>query len=125
MYLTINEENYEMSTKLIVAKKIESKFKLTIMQIFQKLDSAMIDELLDMVLITISKENDQALRTAIFETLDYLDLFAYVQEVIVRIMFSGTPEQNEKKLQKLQGDEVMKDSIREILGMNSPSTGSN
>lgn len=125
MYLTINDAKYEMSTKLIVAKKIESKFKLTIMQIFQKLDSAMIDELLDMVLITIAKENDTALRNDIFETLDYLDLFAYVQEVIVRIMFSGTPEQNEKKLQKLQGDEAMKNSIREILGMDSASIGNN
>ncbi|MPW25946.1 hypothetical protein GC105_09100 [Alkalibaculum sp. M08DMB] len=119
MYLEVDEQQFELHSKLGVAKKIEKRFKSTIGQIFGKLDVAEIDELIDILAIATQKEGEELkeFKNLVIDNFDYGDLNIAVQDYIIELQFSGTPEQNEKKLQKLQLPENQKNEIRKALGL--------
>lgn len=121
MYITAGENSFELSTKLGTAAALELKFKLPIMQIFEKIDVAEIPELSDILAISAGKINDKDFRAALFENWDYLDLQLAVQELIARLMFSGTTEQIEAKLGKFPASVAQKNVIRGLLGIPIPS----
>ena len=118
MFVKINEKEYELSTKLGTAMLIEKKFKIPVKDIFEKLSIATTEELIAMVEIA-AKQADKTvdIATELINNYDYLDLFILVQELVVKIMFAGTAEQNEAKLSKLKFDEEAKNAIRELLGL--------
>lgn len=138
MFITIESNLYKLSTTLGVTREIEKKYKIPVMQIFPKLGEALTDELVDIVCIAAGKVDakngeNKDFRQAIFNEWDYTDLLSVVQELVARLMFSGTPEQNEIKLAKFPGSEELKNVLRGFLGMPIPqqspesaeSTGSN
>lgn len=122
MWIKVGEEQYELSTKLGVGRKIEDRFKIPIGQLFGKLTEAQSSELVDIVCIAAGKDDnrkpeDQTFKKAIYEEWDFSDLYGAVQELVVRLMFSGTPEQNETKLERFPVTEAQKNAIRRLLGM--------
>jgi len=120
MFIQIGEKEYELSTKLGTAMAIERRFKIPVIQLFEKLNEATIDELVTIVEIAAKKTDDKTFRTEMLEHYDYLDLFHTVQGIVVRLMFSGTVEENEAKLAKYPASDEQKNVIRGLLGMPIP-----
>jgi hypothetical protein len=120
MYITVGENTYELSTKLGTVKKIEDAFGIPMNQLFGKIGEATSTELIKMIALA-AKGDAPTIKKQIEEEWDYLDLFERVQELILRTMFAGTPEQNEKKLAKFPAGEDQKNEIRALLGMPIPT----
>ena len=74
MFININENEYELSTKLGISVKIEKKFRLPLTQVFDKIASAEIDELVDILAISANKLNDKDFKAEILDNWDYVDL---------------------------------------------------
>ena len=121
MYITVNGVNYELSTKLGTGKKIEARFKKSISEIFGELGSALSDELLDMILIAAGKTGDKAFVAEIDENWDFSDLFGAGQELVANLMYSGTPEQVEAKIEKHAGSDEQKNALRKLLRLPNPA----
>ena len=121
MYITVGETEYELSTKLGIGKKIEEKFKLPIGKIFDNLSNALTEELVAIITIAADKVSDAAFRTVVYDNWDYSALYGAVQELVVKLMYSGTPEQNEAKIVKTAASEAQKNALREALGIPIPT----
>ena len=121
MFININGNEHELSTKLGISVKIEKKFRLPLTQVFEKIASAEIDELVDILAISANKLNDKDFKTEILENWDYVDLQSAVQELLARLMFSGDSEDVEEKIEKYPVGENQKNLIRRMLGI-SPKT---
>ena len=121
MFININVNEHELSTKLGISVKIEKKFRLPLTQVFEKIASAEIDELVDILAISANKLNDKDFKTEILENWDYVDLQSAVQELLARLMFSGDSEEVEEKIEKYPVGENQKNLIRRMLGI-SPKT---
>lgn len=121
MFININGNEHELSTKLGISVKIEKKFRLPLTQVFEKIASAEIDELVDILAISANKLNDKDFKTEILENWDYVDLQSAVQELLARLMFSGDSEEVEEKIEKYPVGENQKNLIRRMLGI-SPKT---
>ena len=72
MFININGKEYELSTKLGISIKIEKKFKLPLTQVFEKIASAEIDELVDILAISANKLNDKDFKSEILDNWDFL-----------------------------------------------------
>ena len=123
MFININGNEYELSTKLGISVKIEKKFRLPLTQVFEKIASAEIDELVDILAISANKLNDKDFKTEILDNWDYVDLQSAVQELLARLMFSGDSTEVEEKIEKYPVGENQKNLIRRMLGI-SPKTSS-
>ena len=123
MFININGKEYELSTKLGISIKIEKKFKLPLTQVFEKIASAEIDELVDILAISANKLNDKDFKSEILDNWDYTDLQTNVQELLARLMFSGDSEEVEEKIKKYPVGENQKNLIRRMLGI-LPETSS-
>ena len=121
MFININGNEHELSTKLGISVKIEKKFRLPLTQVFEKIASAEIDELVDILAISAHKLNDKDFKTEILDKWDYVDLQSAVQELLARLMFSGDSEEVEEKIEKYPVGENQKNLIRRMLGI-SPKT---
>ena len=121
MIINVNENKYELSTKLGISVKIEKKFRLPLTQVFEKIASAEIDELVDILPISANKLNDKDFKTEILDNWDYVDLQSAVQELLARLMFSGDSTEVEEKIEKYPVGENQKNLIRRMLGI-SPKT---
>ena len=123
MFININGKEYELSTKLGISIKIEKKFRLPLTQVFEKIASAEIDELVDILAISANKLNDKDFKSEILDNWDYTDLQTNVQELLARLMFSGDSEEVEEKIKKYPVGENQKNLIRIMLGI-LPETSS-
>ena len=121
MFININGNEHELSTKLGISVKIEKKFRLPLTQVFEKIASAEIDELVDILAISANKLNDKDFKTEILDNWDYVDLQSAVQELLARLMFSGDSTEVEEKIEKYPVGENQKNLIRRMLGI-SPKT---
>lgn len=121
MFINIGGAEYELSSKLGVAMSIERKFKMPLGQVFEKLETAEIPELVSILAIAAAKTGDAAFTAGIEENWDYLDLQLAVQELLTKLMFSGTPEQIEAKIEKYPVPENQKNAMREWLGIPTPA----
>lgn len=121
MFIIIGDTEYELSTKLGTAVKIEQKFKVPLMAIFDRLDTAEIPELISILAIAAGSTGDREFVEAVQDNWDYTDLQSAVQELITRLMFSGDAATVEAKLAKFPADESQKNAIRELLGMEIPA----
>lgn len=123
MFININGKKYELSTKLGISIKIEKKFRLPLTQVFEKIASSEIDELVDILAISANKLNDKDFKSEILDNWDYTDLQTNVQELLARLMFSGDSEEVEEKIKKYPVGENQKNLIRRMLGI-LPETSS-
>lgn len=117
MFITIRTNEYELATKLGTSIKLEQKFKLPLMEIFNNVERAEITELISILAISANKANDGDFKIEIAENWDYTDLQDAVQELLTRLMFSGSDEQNENKIDKFPVGEQQKNAFREMLGL--------
>ena len=117
MFITVGTEEYELSTKLRVSKDIEKKFQMSFLEIFEKITRAEIHELLSILAIAAGKTGDASFYADIENEWDYMELLDTVQRLIAKLMYSGTPEQVEVKLDKHPGGEPEKNFIRGMLGL--------
>ncbi|MDE5946340.1 MAG: hypothetical protein K2G63_03390 [Oscillospiraceae bacterium] len=118
MFIKINGNEYELSTKLGISVKIEKKFKLPLTQVLEKISSAEINELVDIVTISANKINDGNFKKEILDNWDYTDLQSAVQELLARLMFSGDDEEVKTKIEKYPVGEKQKNLIRRMLGIS-------
>jgi len=117
MFITVGTNDYELKTKLGTSIKLEDKFKMPLTQMLANISNAEIPEVIDILAIAADKLKDKDFRDALTENWDYSDLQAAVQELFVRLMFSGTDEQIEKKIDKHPASEDQKNAFREMLGL--------
>lgn len=117
MLIEINGQSFELSTKLRAIQKIENEFKAGVDSIFQMLGSARTSELVRIIQLAAQKDDEPAVKEGILEHWDYMDLVMAVSELLINMLFSGTPEQKEKKLDRFPADEESKNEIREMLGL--------
>ncbi|HZK22181.1 MAG TPA: hypothetical protein VFC76_07915 [Oscillospiraceae bacterium] len=121
MFITVGTNDYELATKLGASIKLEQKFKLPLMEIFSNVERAEITELLSILAIASVKANDKdfvkEFKDDLTDSWDYTDLQNAVQELLTRLMFSGSDEQNEKKIDKFPVGEQQKNAFREMLGL--------
>lgn len=126
VYKTIGETEYDFTTKLGLAVSLERKFGMSLARLFEHVAAATIPELISILSLSSGNPNNQALDKDIQENWGYIDLQNGVQEILTRLMFSGTPEEIEVKIEKYPAPEEQKNAIREMLGLpTSPkeSTG--
>ena len=121
MFITVGTNDYELATKLGTSIKLEQKFKLPLMEIFSNVERAEITELLSILAIASANANDKdfvkEFKDDLTDKWDYTDLQNAVQELLTRLMFSGSDEQNEKKIDKFPVGEEQKNAFRELLGL--------
>lgn len=121
MFIEVGTNTYELKTKLGTSIKLEDKFKMPLMDIFSNVEKAEITELLSILAIASVNADDKDFVKKFKEDLtdnwDYTDLQNAVQELLTRLMFSGSDEQNEKKIDKFPVGEEQKNAFREMLGL--------
>lgn len=128
MLINANGAEYELKTTLGVTKKIEEYFAaiakgsktrpLSIMEIFSNVSSASVDELLVILGCGIADKAERAKFTAdVLDGMDYMDLQMSVQQMLARLLFSGSPEQQEEKISKYPVDEQQKNAMRGFLDL--------
>ncbi len=122
MEITIGKKRYKLKTCLGVAVALEKKFKLPLAQIAQKVDKADIMELLAIIEAAADAECRENIEAEAMEYWDYSDVQVVTNELLLRLMFSGTPEEVERKLSKHPGTDSQKNEIREALGLPIPNT---
>ena len=123
MILKVGSVDYELSTKLAVAQKIEAKYKAPFSTVFDRLMEAEISELLDIFAIAVRPETEKEnLREDILEMMDYTEIQTAAQEFAIKVTFNGTPEQLDRKLQAFPADEETKKGIRGMLGLPAKQT---
>ncbi len=115
MDMTINGTDYEISTKLRVVEAIEQKFRCPFSEMFGRVQTGEVKELIDILSAGVPAEKRQDLKADIEEAWDYMELTMAVNDFCIKAMFSGTPEQIEKKLENFPADEQGKNAIRELL----------
>lgn len=113
----INGTIYEVSTKLGVVRAVEQKFHCPFSEVFDKLQTGEVDELIFILAAGVPADQRQDIRADIEAAWDYMELNLAAQEFCLKAMFSGTPEQIEKKLAQFPADDNGKNSIRELLGI--------
>lgn len=128
MFITLGDTEYELKNTLGVAERIETKFKKPLTEILAYVEAAVIPELITIIAIAAGMTGDAKLPEDIKDNWDYIELQTAVQELLARMMFSGTPEQVETKIEKFPGGEDAKNAIRGLLGIPipvqpTPSTG--
>lgn len=118
MNITVNGKSYELKTKLGVAVAIEKAFGISLMHIMQKFDrDADIDELIKIISLAADVSERDQITKDILDCWDFSDLRLAVNELLLRISFSGTPEEIEQKIDKRGVGEPEKNTIREMLGL--------
>lgn len=121
MFITVGNNTYDLQTKLGVSIKIEQKFKQPLTQIFANIDNAEIPEMISILAIAAGKHGDPKVynefEADILDNWDYTDLQLAGTELIVNLLYSGTEEQIEKKLEKFPASEDQKNAFREMLGL--------
>lgn len=118
MQITIGENTYDISTKLGVAVAIEKEFKQSLVNIMQKFDrDAEIEDLLRIICLGASSDERQSIRQNALEHWDFTDLRSTANELLIRLSFSGTSDEVERKLDKREIGEKEKNAIREMLGL--------
>jgi len=125
MTITTGGKIHELKTTLGVAIKLESKFKMPLTEVFGKIESAEINELVSILSVAADKVNDVGFKADVLDNWDYTDLQMSVQELLIKLMFSGTAEQIENKLSKFPVGEQQKNVFRELLGLPVVLTQSN
>jgi len=122
MYLQIGEKEFELSTNLGTVKAIEGKLRMPLMNAFEKIGEATVDEMIELLSFGLGgkkKAEDAGLIEAIENDMDYATIWEVLQEYIVSMMYSGTPEQKEAKIAKSNFDEPQKNAFRRMLGLQT------
>lgn len=118
MQITIGENTYDIRTNLGVSVAIEKEFKQPLVNIMQKFSSdAEIEDLLQIICLGASSDERQSIRQNALEHWDFTDLRNVTNELLIRLSFSGTADEVERKLDKREIGENEKNAIREILGL--------
>lgn len=118
MIIRVGERAYELKTTLGTTRKIEEHYNGSLSDVMQSVDEMTVDQLSVLLSIAAGQgTGDMELRDAILDNWDYSDLLMAAQGLIARLMYSGTPEQVEAKLDKQGMDEQAKNEMKRLLEM--------
>lgn len=123
MFIELNGKSYQLRHTLGVAKKLEDKFKKTTTEIMAELKNATIDEMTSMLAIALEDSSQEtALKDDLLDHADLFEVSGYCDELLMRICFGGTPQQQEEKIQAFPASARRKDLMRRVLKLPIPST---
>lgn len=119
MYINVDGEQVELKTTLGVSRRMEERFKLPLLQIFDKLGTAEINELVELTIIASGKQGPEAKELAqrIMDCWDYASLMLAVEGLLANLMFCGAPDEVEAKLERFPAGEEQKNAMRGFLGL--------
>ena len=120
MFVQIGEKEFELSTNLGVVKQVEGRFKKPLASLLSQLDDATVDEMITILSYGLGgkqEATEAGFIEAIDNEVDYMTIWEVLQEFIVSMMFSGTPEQKEAKIARSDFGEPQKNVFRRMLGL--------
>ncbi|MTI95385.1 MAG: hypothetical protein FH749_07835 [Firmicutes bacterium] len=122
MIIAIGDNSHELKTNLGIAKKIERVFNLSLNQMFSNLDTATTEELMKLLAVAAGKypgdkDGYRDFCRDLEEVWGVARLQMAVGELIAHLMFSGTPEEMERQIQKTEIPDAKKNELRELLGL--------
>lgn len=117
MTITIGKKEYELKTSLSVAVALEKKAGKPLMQIAASLNDAEVEELLDVIKTAADTEDRQSIGADALECWGLYNAQLAANELLTRLVFSGTTDQIEKNIEKYPVSEAQKNVIRETLGL--------
>ncbi len=102
MFVKINEEEFELNTKLGTTFKIEERFKKPYLKAIQNIDSMTAKEQIDMLCCGINKEEEKNFKNTIYEK-GFGDLTDILEEFVEALQYPGLTKEEieEKKLAKI------------------------
>lgn len=112
----------QLDTSLRTIQRMETKFRQPMNAIFAKMEDALVVEMLTILTIGSGEQEGSEVLEHLRNTLDYSDMVLLLNEYVARLMFSGTPEQNEAKMERMGTPEDQKNALRKVLGMPIPES---
>jgi len=125
MFVQIGEKEFDLSTNLGTVKLIEGKLEMPLIDAFGRIGEATVDEMISLLSYGLGgrqKAEEAGLVSAIENGMDYSTIWEVIQEYIISMMFSGSPEHKEAKIAKSNFNESEKNVFRRMLGL--PTTES-
>jgi hypothetical protein len=117
MTIEAGEKSFELQTNLLTVQRMEQTLGVSAMNVFDNLESATVEEFLKILKSGFAPKDPQReeLEFAVLEHWGMADIFLASQELIAKVMFTGTDAQKEKKMEKLRIPEDRKNALRELL----------
>lgn len=116
MTIQVGDTRYELSTKLGAVKRLEAKFEKPLPQVMAEISSASLDHLMDLVAVATAQDTRE-FRDALIEHWDYSDLQGAAMRALSGMLFSGTAEEQQRKIDEFPADDESKNAIRGLLGL--------
>ena len=120
MFIRIGEGEFDLKTNLGTVKRIEERFKMPITGVFSHLGEAHVSEIISLLsfgLGGMERAKEIGFVAAVEDELDYAGLWEIIQPYIASMIFSGTPERQEEKIEKSDFGEDQKNVFRGLLGL--------
>lgn len=117
MNIKVNEEEFELSTKLLTTKRIEWKFKKPYLRILENIQDMKAEEQVDLMACGVpykdgkeDKDEEKRFKSAMDEV-GIGDLSDYLEKFIDALQYPGLSEEEieEKKLEKIKKQKHMKE----------------
>lgn len=111
MFIKINDEEFELSTKLGTTFKIEKRFKKPYLRVLSGVEDMTASEQVDMLVCGIKEEDKVKKFKECMEEVGLGQLSEFLEEFIDGLQYPGltSEEIQEKKLKNLQKQQKMKE----------------
>ena len=119
MLITVGGQLFDLKTTLGVSMLISAKFNRSPVDIFENLDKATLQEMVDMLVLAAkdSMEKKQ-IETAIYDSWGYMQLMNVVTAFILHLLFPGTPDEQSQQIDGCEMyNEETKNAMRARLGL--------
>lgn len=112
MFIKINDEEFEISTKLGTTFKIEKRFKKPYLRVLAGMEDMTANEQIDMLVCGIKEEETIKKFKESVEEVGIGDLSEYLEEFVNGLQYPGLTEEEifEKKLEKKKKQQKMKEA---------------
>lgn len=111
MFIKINENEFELSTKLGTTFKIEKRFKKPYLRVLSNIDDMTAEEQIEMLACGIKEQEDIKKFKESIEEVGLGELSEYLEEFVDGLQYPGLSKEEikEKKLQKIKKQKEMKE----------------
>jgi hypothetical protein len=105
MTITLTNQDFELSEKLRVISEMEKQFRQPMNSLFTKIQEGTVVELCEMLVISAKYGDNgqfdkQNFIASILDEWDYSSIMQTCQSLIAHLLFSGTAEEQTKKIEK-------------------------
>lgn len=111
MIININNENYELSTKLGTTFKIQKAFKKPYLKVLTNIEDMMAEEQIKMLSCGLNTQEEVSDFTKACEDIGIGELSDYLEQFIDELQYPGLSEEEreQKKLKKLEKQKHMRE----------------